>query len=514
MTRGIIAGIYTTSSVEACFFYLQSSRAQIVVVDNDEQLEKVLAVKDKLPDLEIVIQIFSSELKTFDGYWKWSDLENLNTDDVEEEYQRRSASIVPNECCLLVYTSGTVGNPKGVMLSHDNITFNTLSTKLHLKQLEMEKEVFVMHLPMSHIAAQFYEVFLPVSLAATVFFADKDAMKGSLLDTLKKVQPTFFYTVPRIYEKIQEKLLADEVDIQLIRYDEARTKFLKKVKCDIGFSNCKYIMTGAAPLSAEMKQFFLSLDIQLLELYGLSETVGGLISENHESKAPNSVGLKPFPGVKAKIVNADERGQGEICFQGRHIFMGYLNQFDKTVEAIDDDRWLHTGDQGCIDENGYVSITGRIKELIITSAGENIPFIVIENRIKAECLAISNAFLVGDKRKFLIVLLTLRTSSNADGAPTDNLAPQTIKWLESLDIKHQTLTEVLGSGPDQKVINAIQGVIDCVNSQAMSRPQKIRKFAILPHDFSLATGELGPTLKLNRKFVLDKHREVIEKLYN
>lgn len=203
-----------------------------------------------------------------------------------------------------------------------------------------------------------------------------------------------------------------------------------------------------------------------------------------------------IPGMKTKIVNTSTMtggaDDGEICLYGRQIFMGYLEDAEKTAEAIDKDGWLHSGDLGRMDEKDLIYITGRLKELLITAGGENVAPVPIEQSIKAELPHVSNAFLVGDKRKFLSILLTLKTNVDPDsGRPLDSLVPSVRDWLQNLGCPANTVSELLASGPDAKLLDVLKEAIDCVNKQAISNAQKIQKISILPADFSIATGELG-----------------------
>lgn len=281
------------------------------------------------------------------------------------------------------------------------------------------------------------DIFLTMSIAGTIYFADKDALKGSLLNTLTVARPTAFLGVPRVWEKIYEKMqavarsngavktwIATWAKNQGLKYNLDRmnginytswsyliAKFFifRKVKATLGFDRCKLLVTGAAPLSTEIKKYFMSLDIVLMDVYGMSECAGGHAICTNEKFRLGSVG-QSFPGFMTKLENIDNTGEGEICMGGRHTLMGYLNEPEKTKEAKDEKNWLHTGDLGRIDADGFLYITGRIKELIITAGGENIPPVNIEELVIKECPALSNAMLIGDKKKYLTMLVTLKVS--------------------------------------------------------------------------------------------------------
>lgn len=321
------------------------------------------------------------------------------------------------------------------MLSHDNVTYGSNAVAHCLTNMVIGGENLISYLPLSHIAAQMIDIFIAINYAATVYFADKDALKGSLVKTLQEANPTRFVGVPRVYEKIYEKMTAigsqitgikklistwakgvtlqhwqeaiEGKDAQSLQYKIAKNFILSKVKGALGLSQCKLLITAAAPMSAEIKQYFMSLDLPLFEAFGMSESGGAHCVSTSDYFNLTTIG-KPLPGVETLILNKDENGHGEICMRGRHVFMGYINELDKTVETLDEDGWLHSGDLGYIDQNGLMYITGRIKELIITAGGENIPPTNCEHLVKKELPALSNAFLVGDKRKFLTMLVTLK----------------------------------------------------------------------------------------------------------
>lgn len=426
------------------------------------------------------------------------------------------------------------------MLSHDNMTF-VARTGTEFEQMQNAQEVLISYLPLSHIAAQIVDIYAALTVAGTVYFAEKDALKGSLSRTLRQVRPTRFLGVPRVYEKMHEKMLeigstqsflmravgswAKGVTLQhhldkmagkptnSLQFQLAKKFVISKVKQAMGFDRCLTFSSGAAPMNIDTKKYFMSLDMPIIEIFGMSESSGGHSFSTTDAPSYETIG-KGLPGVLTKIRNPDEKGHGEIFIKGRHVMMGYIDEVEKTFESIDDDAWLATGDVGYIDSDGYIYITGRIKEIIITAGGENIPPNHCEMLVKNECAAISNAFLVGDKKKFLTILISLKTQmSHETGAPLDELAMETKKWLEPLGVEYTKLSEILEAGPDPIVLQALQSIVDRANKNAISNAQKIQKFAILPHDFSIPTGEFGPTLKVKRNVVNEKFKDIIAALY-
>ncbi|KAM3611025.1 uncharacterized protein V6R79_012660 [Siganus canaliculatus] len=535
---GLATGIYTTNSPEACQYVAASSKANILVVENQMQLNKILKVKDQLPHLKAIVQ-YKGELKQKAPFlYTWAEFMKLGEDIPEKQLDDVIDSLRANECCTLIYTSGTTGNPKGVMLSHDNITWTACSA-LSVVNIDYAAEVVVSYLPLSHVAAQMFDIWMCVGFAFTTYFADPDALKGTLVNTMKAARPTYFMGVPRVWEKMQEsmkaagakappsrKKVADWAKSIGLQYNYSAMKgenvvpwgytvanklVFKKVQAALGLDRCKMCITGAAPITKETLEYFMSLNILLLEMYGMSESSGPhTVSQNEEYRI-TSCG-KVMPGCKTKLHNPDQEGNGEICFWGRHVFMGYVDMPDKTAEAIDQDGWLHSGDLGKHDQNGFLYITGRIKELIITAGGENIPPVPIEDALKAEVPIISNVMLLGDKLKFLSMLLTLKCVVDDNGEPTDMLSPEAVDFCRQHGVTATKVSEILAN-KEPAIYKAIQEGLERVNARATSNAQKVQKWVMLERDFSVGGGELGPTLKLRRPIVVKMYQDKIDEIY-
>uniref|UniRef100_A0A673A7S6 Long-chain-fatty-acid--CoA ligase ACSBG2 n=1 Tax=Sphaeramia orbicularis TaxID=375764 RepID=A0A673A7S6_9TELE len=535
LAGGFAVGIYTTNSPEACQYVAENCKANIIVVENHKQLQKILQVEDKLPHLKAIIQYKDALKEKRPNLYSWAEFMELGRDEPDAPLDAIIASQKPNQCCTLIYTSGTTGQPKGVMLSHDNLTWTALSTSrhVHLTEATQAQEAVVSYLPLSHIAAQMVDIWVCMKVGGVTHFAQPDALKGSLVNTLKEVRPTAFMGVPRVWEKMQEKMKsvgaksstvrrkvaawAKDVGLQtnltkMNHYHIAKKLVFKKVRKALGLERCNKCFTGAAPITKDTLEFFLSLNIPLYELFGMSESSGPHTISVPEAFKLTSCG-KEIPGCKTKLLNPDEEGNGEICLWGRHVFMGYLNMPDKTEEALDAEGWLRSGDLGKHDHNGFLFITGRIKELIITAGGENIPPVPIEDAVKEHVPLISNAMLIGDKRKFLSMLLTIKCQVNSEsGAPEDELTPEVVELCRKLGSTATRVSEICG-GRDRAVHGAIQDGINRVNDKATSNAQRIQKWIVLDKDFSIVGGELGPTMKLKRPVVLKMYKEQIENFY-
>ncbi|ELV10010.1 Long-chain-fatty-acid--CoA ligase ACSBG2 [Tupaia chinensis] len=403
--------------------------------------------QSKLRTLKAIVQYKPPIKETNNNIYSWEDFMELGDSIPDSQLERIIESQKANQCAVLIYTSGTMGDPKGVMLSHDNITWMAGAAAKDAGMINMQgrRETVVSYLPLSHIAAQMMDIWIPIKIGGLTYFAQPDALKALVFSKVKKV---------------------------------------------LGLDHCHYFISGAAPLAEDTTQFFLSLDIPIGQMYGMSESSGPHTISNANMYRILSCG-KVLNGCKILLIHQDKDGIGEVCLWGRNIFMGYLEREDMTMEAIDEEGWLHSGDLGRMDNLGFLYITGRIKELIITAGGENVPPIPIETLVKEKIPIISNAILVGDKAKFLSMLLTLKCEiDQMNGEPLDKLTLETIKFCRGLGSQASTVTEIVRLR-DPLVYAAIQQGIDAVNQEATSNAQKIRKWAILEKDFSIQGGELG-----------------------
>lgn len=542
---GLATGFYTTNSAETCKFVALNAECSVIIVENDSQLQKILSIRAQLPKLKAIVQYKGTIKANYDNVYTWEAFMKLGEGVPDEELKSRIERQHCNQCCTLIYTSGTTGNPKGVMLSHDNLTWSTMraAKKIALRE---GAEVILSYLPLSHIAAQVLDIFLPLVCGLSVYFAQPDAMKGSLGDSLKEVRPTMFLGVPRVWEKMAEKITAcnrknGRVKRSLLQWSRqiglkgnlsmmnggrtplgwslAEQLVFRKVRSALGFDRCRLCFSAAAPIMKDTLEVFASINIPIMEVFGMSETSG-----------PHTISV-PWKWRLSSVGQADDLcpitisnpthddGDGEVCMDGRNIFMGYLNELEKTKETLDEMFRLRSGDLGKTDADGFVHITGRIKELIITAGGENVAPVPIEDAVRealSSCL--SNCMVIGDKQRFLSILITLKTEVDSTTfQPKDRLTPAVVQWCQSLGSHLTSVSEVIAkvnSGEPDPLFDAIQAGIDRANQKAVSRAQTIQKWSILPRDFSIPSGELGPTLKLKRHVVTQLYAPTIESLYS
>ncbi|AYV82044.1 MAG: AMP-binding enzyme [Homavirus sp.] len=406
----------------------------------------------------------------------------------------------------IIYTSGTTGDPKGVVLSHHNIysTLDGLVSKFNTNNIKLEQgnEVIVSYLPLNHIAGQMMDIYIPICTASTVWIADRMALKGTLVNTLQLAQPTIFSGVPRVWEKIYENIDNKKQQMPFVQrmfIDLANniTNIPNRTIINkLGLGRCKYRITMAAPLSQDIKDFFADMSMPLYEVYGMSETCGPITACMPNECKYKSVG-KPLKNTNIKIAK-----DGEIIVRSPSIFSKY---YKSQTPIIDNQGYFHTGDMGHVDKDGYLFITGRKKELIITAGGENIAPIEIENNIKHCLPIISYAVVVGDQMKYLSVLLVLKMEPD-----TVLFSKQTQQLLKSIGSK---CTDTITAEDDDKIKKYINDGIQCANKLATSNAHHIKKWKIVPNSFSIKTGELTPTMKLKRNYITKKYKYLIDQLY-
>jgi len=549
----IPVGVYTTNGAEACRYIAEHSDAQVILAEDNIQLKKYLEIWETLPNVKYIIvynekalpaeiplerrsQIFL--LKDFLEYGA-----KFGSQTNDEMLQQRKDLQKPGNCCTIVYTSGTTGPPKGVMLSHDNYTWLCQRWKqdfisLIPNSVEEESKV-VSYLPLSHVAAQYAEMIFPFELNACVHFALPTALQGTIIDTLKEVRPDVLLSVPRLWEKIEETLkamghtntfpkkniaewaksigvegtLAElENKPKPFAWGLAKAIVYNNVKKALGMDKCRALFYGAAPLSETSRRYFASLNLFLINSYGMSECAGPQTYYVPGKGTPPSLKSASLntPGTEMMINAPDAEGNGEICFRGRNRFMGYFKDEASTKATIDEQGFIHSGDIGIIDKDGHLHITGRLKELIITAGGENVAPVLIEEQIKAVLPFISQCVVIGDNKKYLSLLYTIKHEPAPEMTFTDNLSAIALGELKRLNIEGKNTEELR---KDANFLKYVAEQIEKVNAKAASRAQGIRKWTLLNGDFTINGGELTPTLKLKRKIIAHKYGKEIESMY-
>ena len=548
MAGCIAAGIYTTNTAEACHYVSDHSKAEVIVLEGSKQLVKYTMLPSPLPHLKCIVVWGEPVDRNLAGkisvpVYDWNEFLTLGAQVPEVSVDSRTVDIQPGNCASLIYTSGTTGPPKAVMISHDNLTWTASNIVENYVDLNHEDSV-ISYLPLSHIAAQLIDIHAVLALGASTYFAQPDALKGSLTVTLREVRPTIFFGVPRVWEKIQEKMVqlgrettgikktlstwAKSCGAEHTRlsqfgaaggkpwgYGCAKSIVLSKIREALGLDRNKIALSAAAPISEETLLYFGSLDIPIYEVFGQSECTGP-----HTVSSPGNwrIGYcgRPIRGTETKIDSVTQ----ELCYRGRHIFMGYMYMPDKTAETIDDEGYLHSGDVAAFDTNdqadvprpsGFMKITGRIKELIITAGGENVPPVLIEDAMKAAMVAVSNCMVIGDRRKFLSLLVSLKVDMDPEtAAPTDQLAKDSLFVGQQIGSSATTYSQAM---VDPLWVQYVADGIKRGNAKTTSNAQLVQKWKWLPADFSEKAGELTPTLKLKRNVVAAKYQNLIESIY-
>jgi len=547
LAGGVSTGVYTTNTPAATYYQLRHSRTNVAVVEDEIQLAKVLQHRRQLPDLKAIVQYKGKPKESW--VHSWESFMALGESQSDVLLQERLSNQSINQPAILCYTSGTTANPKGALLSQDNITWTCASAKETYGIQEEVEEHFISYLPVSHIVANIVDIWLLALVGGTVHFADKDALRGTLLNHLTEVRPTRFLAVPRVYEKMHSKLedtissstgaraklisWARSVSTQHhddmlsggkgnpLEYALAKKLVLNKIHEKLGLERCTGVYCGAAPLNSDTINYLKSVGILVTEMYGMTE------NPNHTANRYNptvgdcsgvrigSVGCTSL-GTNTRLDMMDMEGVGQVSAKGRNVFMGYLSDPVKTRETFDSEGWLLTGDLGSMDNDGFLTIKGRIKDIIITSGGKNIAPTPIEDRIKSELSDfVSQCLVIGDRRKHLACLLTVKSVVNMKTLEsTDEVDPDCLAWCKALGCSPTSVTDlVYNKTKYTKVYEAIMKKIELINAESPSKAAKVQKFVLLPQDFSIAGGELGPTLKVKRHAVEKKYAKDIHNMY-
>jgi long-chain acyl-CoA synthetase len=503
-----VVPIYQTNSPEECQYVLENSDAKVVVVEDDEQMEKIRAVRDQLPLLEHVIRMTG----TSDDAISFPELEARGARRDASEWEARWQSVSPADICTFIYTSGTTGPPKGCVISHGN--YRAMLDMVNQTSVIEEGDLTYLYLPLAHSFALLIQ-FGSFDLGTTIAYWERDPLK--IMPNLAELHPTYFPSVPRIFEKIyttatsamdkegglKKAIFNWSIEVGkkmreversgrkpgfLLRrkYAFADKKVLSKIRGLFG-GKIRLAVSGAAPINPDILRFFDAAGVLVLEGWGMTETSTAATISSEEDFKVGTIG-KPFPGCEIRI--ADD---GEILVKGPNVFQGYYKNEEATRETIVDG-WLHTGDIGEIDEDGFIKITGRKKDIIITAGGKNITPANLENEIKQHPL-VSQCVVVGDRRPYLVALVTLDPEEAVAYAKEHGL-PEDV--------------EALAANGD--VRKAIEAHVEQINEK-FARVEQVKKIAILPQDLSQEQGELTPTLKVKRAVVMQKREPEIEELY-
>ena len=503
-----VVPIYQTNSPEECAYVLENSDAKVVVVEDEEQLAKVRAVRPGLPSLEQVVMMVGAAEDVLSA----DELAAKGATVDDAVFGERIDAVTPEDICTFIYTSGTTGPPKGCVISHGN--YRSMLDMVNQTSVIEENDVSYLYLPLAHSFALLIQLG-SFDLGATLAYWECDPNK--IVPNLGELKPTYFPSVPRIFEKIytaansgmeKEGGLKKAIFDWSIRtgkkmreterggrkpgfllqrqYDFADKKVLSKIRGLFG-GNLRLAVSGAAPINPDILRFFDAAGVLVVEGWGMTETSTAATIASADSFKFGTIG-KPFPGCEVKI--ADD---GEILVHGPNVFQGYHKNPEATAETIVDG-WLHTGDIGEIDSDGFIKITGRKKDIIITAGGKNITPANLEAEIRQHQL-VSQCVVVGDRRPYLVALVTLDPEEAVAYAKEHNLA--------------EDPTELAANPEIRKVIEAH---VEEIN-QKFARVEQVKKVAILPRDLSQENGELTPTLKVKRAVVTEKNTAEIEQLY-
>ncbi len=509
--------IYATNSAEEALYVLENSESKLCFAGTEDHLKKVLKVKRKLPKIKniVVFDEISKKQKNVTGLD--DAFKKGHAYKTKSNFEKRLKSVKGTDLATIIYTSGTTGNPKGVMLTHGNFLSNVTNIGSEVKDYISDEDIFLSFLPLSHSLERTCGLYFPIHSGAKVVFAEDIT---TLMENFTEVRPTIMVSVPRIYEKVHAGIVAKVSDASPVKkmifnwamkmaaknlpyicnrkprtglfakqYELADKLVFAKLKAALGMDRLKFAISGGGPLSVSDAEFFLGMEIIILEGFGLTETTPVTNFNRPWHIKPGTVG-PPIPETEIKI--SDE---GEILIKGPQVMKGYYKNPKATKEVFTKDKFFKTGDIGVIDEDGFLSITGRIKDIIVTAGGKNISPQNIENSLK-ESKYIEQVAIIGDRRKYLSALIIPAFE-------------ETKKWALKNSITFTDNTELI---KNEEVINLIGSEIEKYTAK-FSRVEQIRKFTLLDAEWTQESGELTPTQKVKRKVINTKYSKEIEAMY-
>jgi len=516
---GVTVGIYPTDSPNQVEYVVSHSGSRFYIAENEEQLDKILEVRERLPHLEKIIVMDMEGLRHFSDSMTMSFDELLTLGKKADQkdpalFEKRLQMPQAEDLAILIYTSGTTGPPKGAMISHRNI-LSVMQMQNEINPQYADDEI-LSFLPLCHIAQRTVSVFNPLQAGFKINFVEE---LDTVPENMREVSPTVFFAVPRIWEKFYSGLvlrMRESTGLEKLAFKWAmaigqkvsdhrlnRSKpplhltllfkladwtVLRNLKKSVGLDKARYLLSGAAPISPDLLKFYHSLGLDMREVYGQSENTGPT-SIHYENDVKFGTVGKPLPRAQIRIAE-----DGEILLKGPHIFMGYYNDPQKTAQTIIDG-WLHTGDVGRFDDDGHLIISDRKKDIIITSGGKNITPSEIENQLKFSPY-INDAVVIGDRRKYLTALIMIDDENVMEFAQ-ENRIPFTT---------YASLTKAA------EVNKLIQKEVEQVNKK-FARVETIKKFRLIDIKLTEDDDEITPTMKLKRNFVNEKFKEVIESMY-
>ncbi|MBB5084361.1 AMP-dependent synthetase/ligase [Nonomuraea endophytica] len=514
---GVGCTIYSTFAAEQIAFVAADVGARYVVLGGPADVDRWMPVLDQLTELRRII-VLDGAPEGDDRFLPWADFLALGERALAADraaVDARWQAVGADDTVTVLYTSGTTGMPKGVPLTHRNVFYEVASTD-RLTTLPVQGTQ-ISYLTYAHIAERVLSLYLPLMKVSHVYFCTDLANLGA---TLGQVRPMMFFGVPRVWEKMMARLQAvlatqPEQQQQQVRqamaagvayveagqhggtitpeiqaaYDQADKALLSVVRAMIGFDQAQWTATGAAPLPGEVQRFFAGLGLKVIDVYGMTETTGAFTGNSPADYKLGTVG-RAEPGVEIRIAE-----DGEILTRSPLNTGGYLNRPDESAALIDEDGWLHTGDIGSIDEDGFVRVVDRKKELIITAGGENISPANIESHLKEHPL-IGQALAYGDGRPHPVAVLTL----DAELAPG---------WAQARGITFSSLAELAQNG---EVLKEVELAVEAANAK-LARVQQVKRWALIGSEWTAETAELTPSLKLKRRVIHAKYADVIEGLY-